>query len=505
MTNKVTYRLFALLLIFNVNFTVHAEDYSSYLVGDKVPNELAYLPTPPDSMQIFSNGDYVRWIWGKSVRNTPRGEQASKDSKYGIIRMSAIYSDVLGIEISEENTPAIYRFMVNSGYTGAMSVVAMKHAFFRKRPFMLMNERLWSEWDTYEDLNNNSSYPSSHTSNGWGTALALAEMAPHLQDTILRLGLEYGVSRVIVGAHWQSDVDAAMLTSSATIARAHATEKYIAHLNAAREEYAALKGMTLAEIASGNSPKANKILDAPYLSDSQPFYGDMSHYWKAKTQRGGERGEKAIADANLDDDAIVSGFAPCADIPFSATETPLITSLLKTLKERLMIDGREMKDCWFRKRPYIQMNEPTSIPNEENLYRNESSYPSVHATIGWGIALVLAEVMPECQNSVLKRGYDFGWSRVITGYSYSSDVQAGRVMAACLLAKYHNDPSFQSALEAAKQEYAQKKADQGIEEIICHSSNTPGYWYSISGIIYTSRPRVPGIYIHNGEKVKIGY
>lgn len=505
MIPKLTYRLLAVLLIFGVNFTVHAEDYNSYLVGDKVPDALAYLPTPPDSMQIFDNGDYARWIWGKSVRNTPRGEQASKDSKYGIIRMSAIYSEVLGIEISEENTPAIYRFMVNSGLTGATSVVTMKRAYFRKRPFMLMNEPLWSEWDTHEDLDNNSSYPSSHTSNGWGTALALAEMAPHLQDTILRLGLEYGVSRVIVGAHWQSDVDAAMLTSSAAIARAHATEKYIAHLNAAREEYAALKGMTLAEIAAGNMPKADKILDAPYTCDTQPFYGDMSQCWKAKSERDGERGVKAIADANLADDALVDGFAPCADIPISATEAPLITALLKALKERLMLDSRAMKDCWFRKRPYIQMAEPTSIPNEENLYHNDSSYPSMHATIGWGIALVLTEVMPDCQNAMLKRGYDFGWSRVITGYNYSSDIQAGRVMAACLLAKYHNDPSFQSALDAAKQEYAQKKADQGIDDIICHSSNTPGYWYSISGIIYHSRPTVPGIYIHNGEKVRIGY
>ena len=173
-------------------------------------------------MQIFDNGDYARWIWGKSVRNTPRGEQASKDSKYGIIRMSAIYSEVLGIEISEENTPAIYRFMVNSGLTGATSVVTMKRAYFRKRPFMLMNEPLWSEWDTHEDLDNNSSYPSSHTACGWGTALALAEMAPHMQDTILNRGYEYGISRVIVGAHWQSDVDAGRLCASAAVARLHA-------------------------------------------------------------------------------------------------------------------------------------------------------------------------------------------------------------------------------------------------------------------------------------------
>ena len=453
-------RFLSILLIVLVASNALASSDSTYLQSNEVPNPIAYLPPPPDSASTIFTGDYARWIWGKSLRNTPRGEQASWESKFGIVRMCTIYSDVLGIDISEENTPAIYKLMNRSGHTGASSVARMKNEYFRKRPFVLMKESVWGQYDYFDNLEFNSSYPSSHTSYGWGTALALAEMAPHMQDTILNRGYEYGISRVIVGAHWQSDVDAAILCSSAAIARSHATQEFQADLIAAREEYALVKGLTLEEVTTANSPQANKIIPGPYQTNSQPYIGDLSLYWSAKAERDSERGAIAIADASLDDNAIMSGFASCVDIPLSSAETPSISLLLKMLKLRLGLDASVMKNYWFRKRPYVQMGAPTAIPGEEAEYYNDSSYPSGHATIGWGIALILAEVMPECQNALLKRGYDFGWSRVIVGYHYPSDIQAGMLMAACLLTRYHNDASFVSLLNAAKQEYAQKKAAQ---------------------------------------------
>ena len=130
------------------------------------------------------------------------------------------------------------------------------------------------------------------------------------------------------------------------------------------------------------------------------------------------------------------------------------------LKLRLGLEGTAMKSYWFRKRPYVELGTPTAIPSEEQEYYADSSYPSGHAIIGWGIALALAEVMPNCQNELLKRGREFGRSRVIVGYHYSSDVQAGMVMAACVLAKYHNDSSFVTMLNDARQEYVLKKSQQ---------------------------------------------
>lgn len=432
--------------------SAHADDYSRYVDSDNMPNPVTYLPGPPDSTMIMSNGDYAQWIWGKTMRNTPRGEMASGDSRYGITRMSVIYSDILGIEITEEGTPAIYRFMARAGETGAGGVSAMKHARFRKRPFLLMDEPTWGAFDTYQNLAKNSSYPSSHTACGWGTALALAEMAPHLQDTILKRGYDYGISRVIVGAHWQSDVDAAMLCASAAIARSRLTVDYQADLAAARNEYMQLKGLNESQISTDAAPSALKILCPPVMSDSYFFYGDVAPYWQAKGERNSERGALAIFDACLNDNDVITGFATAMGVDLSSL--PNVKNLICEVKLMLGTHASSMKGYWNRKRPYVQLGDTTIVPVEETIYCNESSYPSRHAMIGWGLALVLAEVMPDCQDAILKRGYDFGWSRVIAGYLYPTDVQAGRVMASCLVAKMHNEPDFNSLLEAAKQEYA---------------------------------------------------
>jgi len=451
-TKAIKYLLIVLAVTVSAS-TAHATHEDRYLLDD-MPNPVAYLPPPPDTTMLSTNGDYARWIWGKSVRPTLRGEIASDDSKYGIIRMCAIFSDILGINISEEGTPAIYRLMVRSGETGSGGVSAMKHAHFRKRPFLLMNEPTWGAHDTYEDLGNNSSYPSSHTGCGWGTALALAEMAPHLQDTILRRGYEYGISRVIVGAHWQSDVDAAILCASAAIARSHATAEYQADLTAARNEYMQLTGLGESQINSSSAPLALTIIDAPAMSDSYFYYGDVAPYWHVKGERDSERGQQAVIDANLDDDAVIEGFAQCTGTEISNYSTPNITALIKSTKLYLEQQAAAIKGNWYRPHPYVQLADTTMLPDQEDIYSSESSYPSPHAMVGWGLALLLTEVMPNCQDSILKHGYDMGWSTVITGYQYPTDVQAGRVMAACLLTKMHSDASFVNMLDAAKQEYS---------------------------------------------------
>lgn len=433
-----------------------------YLDSNTMPDPTLYMPGPPDTMQIITNGDFARWIWGKTMRSTERGERASLDSKYGIIRMCDIYSDVLGLEITPTGTPAIYNLMLRAGETGAGGVSAMKRKYFRKRPFLLMNEKTWGKYDSSEELAINSSYPSSHTGCGWGTALALAEMAPHLQDTILRLGVDYGISRVITGAHWQSDVNAAMLCASAAIASAHATSDFHNDMAAARMEYMQLKGLTESEIGAGAPPSALMILDPPIQADSFPFVGEVIPYWQAKAERASERGNQAIADTSLDDDDIIAGFAASTGVDISSATMPNVVALLKATKRAMSTQAIEMKGLWHRNRPFVQLGDPALVPSLEEQCSDESSYPSQHAVVGWGLALVLSEVMPECQNSILMRGREYGRSRVIAGFNYPGDVQAGQVMAACLLTHLRSDSKFNNMLGAAKLEFETMKARHDV-------------------------------------------
>lgn len=72
---------------------------------------------------------------------------------------------------------------------------------------------------------------------GWAIALVLAEINPDRQDAILKRGFEYGESRVIVGFHYQSDVDHARIITSALVNRLHASSDFMEHLKKAKDEF----------------------------------------------------------------------------------------------------------------------------------------------------------------------------------------------------------------------------------------------------------------------------
>ena len=67
------------------------------------------------------------------------------------------------------------------------------------------------------------------------------------------------------------------------------------------------------------------------------------------------------------------------------------------------------------------------------------SYPSGHGAGGWAWALVMAELVPSRADAILQRGRDYGDSRVICGYHFPSDIEAGRVIAAAVIARLHAD------------------------------------------------------------------
>ena len=50
-----------------------------------------------------------------------------------------------------------------------------------------------------------------------------------------------------------------------------------------------------------------------------------------------------------------------------------------------------------------------------------------------------------------------GESRVICGYHFQSDVDAGRITGAVTVARLHADPAFQKQLEKAKAEFKKLK------------------------------------------------
>jgi acid phosphatase (class A) len=435
---------------------------STYVMPDEYADAGYFMPAPPDSMSLAFADDLLQWQWGKSMRTTERGQRASREA---VVKPSAIcawMAEILQLDaINDDATPALSRLVLKARSTGINSPSSAKLRFGRTRPFALMNEQPWAPSDTI--VNPHFSYPSGHTATGWALALVMAEMWPALQDTILRRGFEYGENRVIVGAHWQSDVASGYLCGAAAIARAHANPALEADISAAREEYARLKGLSVPDegypvpedyaVGVGGMPRGERILNAPVDTASYRYIGEYMRYRQAFALRETERGDQAVAEGDKTMAHFAEIFGGAMGITVSETETPAIWQLILAARTASSRAATTLKDVKFRKRPFVQTGEATAIPEEEPSHVMSSSYPSAHSCMSWGIALTLAEMVPEHQDEILRRGYEFGYSRLIVGYHWGTDIDDARLLASATVARQHADPQFRQLIAAARQEY----------------------------------------------------
>ncbi|MBO5566126.1 MAG: phosphatase PAP2 family protein [Succinivibrio sp.] len=197
------------------------------------------------------------------------------------------------------------------------------------------------------------------------------------------------------------------------------------------------------------------VLPEPATVTDAVYFNDWYQYYKNKPLRDTQRGDLARTEASLSVDSLMN-FSKAFGIQLSPENTPDIWHMLQRACYNLFDANSKIKNRYKRIRPYVQYNDSTGYAPEEAKSRKSFSYPSTHAVLGFGIALLLSEVNPDRQNEILKRGYELGQSRVILGYHYQSDVRAARLVAAMVTASMHSDSEFLRDMEKAKAELRQK-------------------------------------------------
>ena len=190
----------------------------------------------PDTTSLDFAHDVMRYMWGKEMRaDSLRAAIAARDAIWDLDTLAAIFSEPFGLKISKEGTPEIYKAFVNGVHTIGLIRIRPKAYFMRKRPFERFQEHMYTTWEE-DELRGEGSYPSGHTIRGWSAAMILAEINPAAADALYARGWEYGESRVIVGAHWQSDVDASRPAASIGYALLQVSPAYREQIGRAREE-----------------------------------------------------------------------------------------------------------------------------------------------------------------------------------------------------------------------------------------------------------------------------
>ncbi len=210
-------------------------------------------------------------------------------------------------------------------------------------------------------------------------------------------------------------------------------------------------------LQEGDVPNSYLLLPPPPDGASITFLNDQARYTWGKTMRNTPRGDQAVTDARVEGNGVPEAFSEAFGVEINE-DTPEILKLVVGMREDAGDLGtREAKNYYNRQRPFSFYEEDTCNPEQQEELSTNGSYPSGHTSIGWATALVLAEINPERQNEILKRGYEMGESRVICGYHFQSDVDAGRITGAVTVARLHADPKFQAQLEKAKKEFKQLK------------------------------------------------
>lgn len=240
-------RITILLLCF-LSLTIQAQNatndsqkkvWPSFLTTEQMPDGSLYLPAPPAFESQEFVGDIIRYHWGKSFRETPRGQQAIREAEMNTESLLNVFSQPMGMKLSTDKTPEL-AVLVSYVITDASNATRKaKNHFNRLRPFLYFNEGTLIPAE--EESHHTPSYPSSHSATGWTVALVLTELLPERAELILKAGYEYGQSRVIAGYHYQSDVDVARLAASACVARLHADENFQKQLAKAKKELQRLR------------------------------------------------------------------------------------------------------------------------------------------------------------------------------------------------------------------------------------------------------------------------
>ena len=234
--------LAALLFCGSLQSKAQTDDIKLYFSTEELPDLIKCLPPPPAVDSPEFSYDVLRYQWGKTQRlDSMRAAIARRDAVWSYEALLAEFNIPFGLTISKTETPEIWKLLVTSLSTTDQMRVAPKAYYHRLRPFEMYEEHLLST-ETEAELSGEGSYPSGHTMRGWLTALLLAEINPARADTLFARGWMYCESRVIEGAHWQSDIDATRVGASIAYSALHTSPEFLEQLEKARMEFKSLTG-----------------------------------------------------------------------------------------------------------------------------------------------------------------------------------------------------------------------------------------------------------------------
>lgn len=215
-------------------------------LGRDLPDSLALLPAPPAAgTPAFANDQAVHQA-AQKLKGTPRYALAARDADLAYPVAIGNFACALGVRITPQATPRLYLLLQRTLVDAGLATYGAKDHYQRTRPFVVHDEHTCLAKDEAA-LRKDGSYPSGHTAIGWTWAMVLTQVAPDRANALLARGRQFGESRLVCNAHWQSDVLEGRAVASGAFAKLQANADFLADVTAARKEVAAQR-------SAGNTP-----------------------------------------------------------------------------------------------------------------------------------------------------------------------------------------------------------------------------------------------------------
>jgi acid phosphatase (class A) len=209
-------------------------------------------------------------------------------------------------------------------------------------------------------------------------------------------------------------------------------------------------------LAPAESLHIESWLPPPPAEDSLANATDIEAFLQSRSLIGTARAVEAHADDVVKPaEAVAARFSYIMGVALDRNSAPRLMKMMDLVRndaEWLVLPVKKPVASGGRRRPFVDFPTQPKCPLAYEALGATGSYPSGHAITGWLWGSILAEIAPQFADALLARGVAFGDSRVVCGFHYPSDIAAGRLAAAALLARLHSNPRFDTDLAQARKE-----------------------------------------------------
>ena len=208
-----------------------------YFTDRTMPDSLALLPPPPvTGTPAMARDDEARRA-ALILKGSPRYQLAIADADRSADATNRAFQCSSGIDVTAKETPVLFKLLAKLRLDVRAASYRAKLHYKRPRPWVANNAKVCAPSEAL--VRDDGSYPSARGAVGWAYALVLADLNPGRREAIMNRGMEFGQSRVVCDADWQSDVDAGRTLGAAIVGRLRQVKQFQSDLAAARQEVAA--------------------------------------------------------------------------------------------------------------------------------------------------------------------------------------------------------------------------------------------------------------------------